>query len=223
MKYEEKLRIIVEKLKDERDLTRKGRDTEIMIGTSYFPDLDFDDVGKILLKLMDDEKVLKVKTLRLVLNYDGMPVGDPDDFNYETKYELAYGVLFDEWFAKYAVTGNDPKKDGEPKSTFEYDTSTGILDIGGKQVKFRLHGNPAILLERLTRNKKSSRLSWDELYEMITETEPTKGNNRTAKQKIYNLAEGLSARVAKETGFTEFLKYDFDYVRLNPAYSRLEK
>lgn len=51
---------IVNKLKDERDLSRKGRKTKIILDDTSFTKIRIREICKILLQLQDDEGALKI-------------------------------------------------------------------------------------------------------------------------------------------------------------------
>lgn len=60
MTYEDKLNKVLEKLAEERKLTRKGYKTKVNFKKRTFNKIEIKDVYRILLKLQDDEKILRI-------------------------------------------------------------------------------------------------------------------------------------------------------------------
>lgn len=104
MTYEEKLQKVVSKLKDERDLTRKGHETKAIINDASFTKVRIGDACKILLKLKDDEKILTI--LRAYrLEGDIASHEDPRSINCDNidEVEVALGEAFDGWYESYLM------------------------------------------------------------------------------------------------------------------------
>lgn len=104
MTYEEKLQKIVSRLKDERDLTRKGYKTKVTFDDSSFTKIRIQDICKILLKLQDDEKILTIlDAYQLADTLD--PYDKAKDENYDDveiiDVELSEG--FDSWYENYLM------------------------------------------------------------------------------------------------------------------------
>jgi hypothetical protein len=60
MTYDEILDKVIYKLKEERDLTRKGHKTKVTFTDSSFTKVRIREICKILLQLQDDEGIVKI-------------------------------------------------------------------------------------------------------------------------------------------------------------------
>lgn len=107
MTYEEKLKKILFKLKEERKLTRKGHKTKVTFNNGSFTKVRIKDICKILLQLQDDENAVKI--LDAIEFEENAPVekvitpSDDDDY-------LAAGIIiveldkkFDDWYENYLI------------------------------------------------------------------------------------------------------------------------
>lgn len=101
MTYKEKLYKIVSKLKDERDLTRKGYKTKATFDDGSFTKIRIIEVCKILLQLQDDEKILTVLDA-----YQSTDTFDPYEKDNEGNYDNVDMIIvelnetFDAYFLK---------------------------------------------------------------------------------------------------------------------------
>ncbi len=107
MTYEEKLQEIVNKLKDERDLTRKGHKTKVAFDDGSFTKIRIKDICKILLKLQDDEGAIKI--LDGIEFADSVPtenvITPSDDDSYESVGIIIVELdgKFDGWYEKRLI------------------------------------------------------------------------------------------------------------------------
>ncbi|MCD6225461.1 hypothetical protein J7J95_00035 [bacterium] len=108
MKYEEKLDIILEKIAEERKLTRKGHKTKLTF--SYYENdtgIDFESICKILLKLQDDEGVIEIIDIlepaeTISLEQITKPSIDNDCGKAKIIF-IEVNENFDEWYANYLL------------------------------------------------------------------------------------------------------------------------
>src|SRR4051812_28972064 len=109
MTYEEKLNKVVFKLKEERELTRKGRKTKVTFEDTSFTKIGIADTCKILLKLQDDEGALKI--LEAIQPIETVPTeqiispSDDDDYEAVEVISVELDEAFDEWYEKYLMKG----------------------------------------------------------------------------------------------------------------------
>jgi hypothetical protein len=214
MRYDQKLDIIVAALVEAKKATIGQGPTSLYLdANSGLNIFDERELREILHKIESETDVIHVLdgTNRLL---------SPSEQPKNPGYILIY--VFD-GFDKLSKGYFVPQSHDAEKVVFNFDRSTAILGIGGKEVKFRLEGGPALLLGMLTRNKESGSLAWYDVYEKLEGVELSSGKHRKEKQKIFNLAAGVTNRIANETSFVNFLLFDFDRVRLNPGYVRLKK
>jgi len=100
MTYEEKLQKVISKLKDERDLTRKGHKTKVTFSDRSFTKVRIREICKILLLLQDDEGVVKI--LDALQPIETVPteqiINPPDNGDYEGVEEISaeIGEEFDD-------------------------------------------------------------------------------------------------------------------------------
>lgn len=129
MTYEEKLQKIVSRLKEERDLSRKGHKTEVVFDDVSFTKIRIREICKILLKLQDDEHAIKivdafqpietVPTEKLTA-----PPSDDDDYAGVEIIMVELDEIFDEWYKKYlleqeAVKPSTESLEGYSSSAYE--------------------------------------------------------------------------------------------------------
>ena len=93
MKYEDKLKLVVSELHERRQLTIKGFPTMLVIDETFVFGVLFDEVWKILLKLMTEEKILKADKRSFVEEYAGFMTN-------KTEYRVEYWGKFDDWYVK---------------------------------------------------------------------------------------------------------------------------
>lgn len=107
MTYEEKLQKIVSKLKDERDLTRKGHVTRVTFDDRSFTKLQIGEVCKILLKLQDDDGAVKIldalQRLETVPTEKIISPSDDDDYEGVEVITVGLGEEFDNWYESYLL------------------------------------------------------------------------------------------------------------------------
>lgn len=105
--YQEKLKEVISKLKDERDLTRKDHKTKVTFDDGSFTDIRIQDVCKILLKLQDDEGVIKIldalQPLETVPTEQIINPSDNDDYEGVEVITVELGEEFDNWFENYLM------------------------------------------------------------------------------------------------------------------------
>ena len=108
MTYEEKLEKIVSKLKEERDLTRKGRSTKVVFDDSSFTKIRIGDICKILLQLQDDKGAVKIfdalQPEETVPTEQIISPSDDDDHEGVDVVIAELDEAFDEWYSKYLVS-----------------------------------------------------------------------------------------------------------------------
>lgn len=107
MTYEEKLQKVVGKLKEERDLTRKNHKTKVVFDDSSFTKLRIGDVCKIILKLRDDEGVVKIldslQPIETVPTEQIINPSDNDDLEGVEVIMVEIDEAFDEWYRNYLI------------------------------------------------------------------------------------------------------------------------
>jgi hypothetical protein len=106
MTYDEKLQKIVSKLKDERDLTRKGHKTKVTFDDASFTKVRIQDICKILLKLQDDEKILTILDSYIQTDTYFDPYEQAKDDNYDNVDIIIVELseAFDIWYEKYLMS-----------------------------------------------------------------------------------------------------------------------
>lgn len=106
MTYEEKLQKIVSKLKDERDLTRKGYKTKVTFDDTSFTKVRIEDICKILLKLQDDEKILTILDSYVQTDAYFDPYEQAKDDNYDNVDIIIVELdeAFDIWYENYLMS-----------------------------------------------------------------------------------------------------------------------
>ncbi len=107
MTYEEKLQKILDKLKEERNLTRKNHKTTVIFNDSSFTKIHIGDVCKILLQLQDDEKALIILDALQpseTVSTEQIIAPSADD-NYEGVVIIGVELdePFDQWYNNYLV------------------------------------------------------------------------------------------------------------------------
>jgi hypothetical protein len=97
MTYDEKLQKVICKLKEERDLTRKGHKTKVTFTDNSFTKVQIREICKILLQLQDDEGIVKiVDALQLI---ETVPIeqiinpSDSDDYEFVEEITVEIGEL----------------------------------------------------------------------------------------------------------------------------------
>lgn len=124
MTYEEKLDKLIERLAEERRLTRKGHSTLVTFAPGSFTKLMYLDVVKLCLQLQDDEGVLKI-----VNAYQGVDTFDPYEPAGTTNYLDSDSLVvelsdkFDVWYEQKLL---------ERKSNFDqldYKNLVKIIDV----------------------------------------------------------------------------------------------
>src|SRR3990167_1873874 len=105
MTYEEKLQKIVSKLKDERIMTRTGHKTKVTFNDSSFTKVRIAEIGKILLQLQDDKKILTIlDAYELTDTYvDPYDRANKDNYDDVDTIVVEVGELFDAWHEKYLM------------------------------------------------------------------------------------------------------------------------
>lgn len=107
MTYEEKLEKIVTKLKDERDLTRKGHKTRVTFTDTSFTKISIRETCKILLQLKDDEGIVTVidalQPIETVPTEQIINPSDNDDYEGVEEITVEFGEEFDNWYKNYLI------------------------------------------------------------------------------------------------------------------------
>lgn len=104
MTYEEKLEKVISKLQEERELTRRGHVTKVTFNDHSFTKVRVGEICKILLKLQDEEQVLKI-----VDAYQPVDTLDPyekiKDENYDDVKVIVVELMeiFDGWYEDYLL------------------------------------------------------------------------------------------------------------------------
>lgn len=102
MKYEDKLNKVLEKLAEERKLTRKGYKTKVNFKKRTFNKIEIKDVYRILLKLQDDEKIINITSSLTPIDiaYPDLlndSIADPRDYDLVESITVEVGQEFDKW------------------------------------------------------------------------------------------------------------------------------
>lgn len=107
MIYEEKLQKVIGKLKDERELTRKGRKTQVTFDDKSFTKVRINDICKILLKLRDDERVVSLVVAFQPMQSDPTKFeqcnNDDDDFERVVEIIVEVDEVFDSWYENHLL------------------------------------------------------------------------------------------------------------------------
>jgi len=107
MTYEEKLQKIVGKLKDERDLTRKGHKTKVAFDDRSFTKVRIGDICKILLKLQDDEGAIKIidafQPIETVATEQIISPSNNDNYEGVKVITIELDKEFDGWYGNYLL------------------------------------------------------------------------------------------------------------------------
>lgn len=107
MTYEEKLQKVIGKLKDKRELTRKGRKTQVTFDNKSFTKVRINDICKILLKLRDDERVVSLVTAFQPIRSDPTKFeqcnNDDDDFERVVEIIVEVDEVFDRWYENHLL------------------------------------------------------------------------------------------------------------------------
>lgn len=107
MTYQEKLKKVVYKLKEERELTRKGLKTLVSFDDRSFTKVGIDSISKILLQLQDDEKILKiVEALQPIETVPTEQIISPSNDDHYEGVEFISVKLdkkFDDWYEQYLI------------------------------------------------------------------------------------------------------------------------
>lgn len=107
MTYEEKLAKVVFKLNEERKITRKGHKTKVTFDDSSFSRVRIGDTCKILLKLRDDEKVVKIldalQPIETVPTEQIINPSDDDDYEGVETISVEIDEKFDDWYENYLM------------------------------------------------------------------------------------------------------------------------
>lgn len=158
MTYEEKLQKVVGKLKEERDLTRKGRKTEVVFDDSSFTKIRIREVCKILLQLQDDEYALKIldalQPSETVSTDQIIAPSADDDYEGVEIISVELGEAFDDWYSNYLV---------KQQSTLDKITYINLLKILNTMVDVRqavqLNKEPTVIIPILPQ-----RINFRELF-----------------------------------------------------------
>ncbi|PIY72615.1 hypothetical protein COY87_00010 [Candidatus Roizmanbacteria bacterium CG_4_10_14_0_8_um_filter_33_9] len=107
MTYEEKLQKVIYKLKEERDLTRKGRKTKVTFTDNSFTKVRIKEICKILLQLQDDEGIIKIidaiQPIETVPTEQIINPSDNDDYEGVKEITAEIGEEFDDWLIRYRM------------------------------------------------------------------------------------------------------------------------
>lgn len=104
MTYEEKLDVIVKILAEERRLTRIGHVTKANFSLNEnYTRVEFDDIRKILLKLQDDEHVLKIMEAPQPFDDFITLEKSDDDYKKVKHFDIELTEEFDAWFENYLL------------------------------------------------------------------------------------------------------------------------
>lgn len=107
MTYDEKLEKVIFKLKEERDLTRKGHKTKVVFTDGNFTKIRIREICKILLQLQDDEGVVKIldalQPIETVPTEQIINLSDDDDYEGVEEITAEVGREFDNWLIRYRM------------------------------------------------------------------------------------------------------------------------
>lgn len=107
MTYEEKLHKVVSKLREERELTREGRKTQVSYDDKSFTKVRINEICKILLKLRDDQKCVSIVTAFQPMRSDTTKFeqcnNDDDDFEKVVEIIVEVDEVFDRWYEEYII------------------------------------------------------------------------------------------------------------------------
>ncbi len=127
MTYEEKLQKVVLKLKEERELTRKGHKTKVVFNDQSFTKVRIREVCKVLLKLQDDEKAVTIldalQPLETVPTEQIINPTDTDDYEFVEEITVEIDEKFDQWYETYLI-----REKSKPEN-LEWFNILKILDI----------------------------------------------------------------------------------------------
>lgn len=152
MTYEEKLDKVVFKLKEERELTRKGRKTKVTFEDTSFTKISIADSCKVLLKLQDDERAVKIldalQPIETVSTEQIISPTDDDDYEAVEVISVELDEAFDEWYEKYLMKGKTSLENLDYINMLRvYDT---VLDINEQiqltnKTKVYIHLLPSLI------------------------------------------------------------------------------
>lgn len=107
MTYDEKLQKVIYKLKEERDLTRKGHKTKVIFTDSSFTKVRIREICKILLQLQDDKGIVKIvdalQPIETVPTEQIINPSDNDDYEGVEEITAEIGEEFDDWLIRYQM------------------------------------------------------------------------------------------------------------------------
>lgn len=107
MTYDELLQKVVYKLKEERDLTRKGHKTKVTFTDNSFTKVRIREICKILLQLQDDEGIVKIldalQPIETVPTEQIINPSDNDDYEGVEEITAEVGEEFDDWLIRYRM------------------------------------------------------------------------------------------------------------------------
>lgn len=92
-----------------------------------------------------------------------------------------------------------------------------VLNINGKQIKFKKDERPISMLKLLVKKRKG--IYYGEVVKIL---EGEVNELKNPKNTYYDLCRGIANRLAK-AGITEFILYDYNQAKINPDYKNLSK
>lgn len=107
MTYEEKLEKVIQRLKENRELSRKGHKTQVTFNDKSFQKVRIGDICKLLLQLQDDESALKIldalQPSDTVSTEQIIKPTDDDDYKGVVEIIAELDENFDNWYEKYLM------------------------------------------------------------------------------------------------------------------------
>ena len=146
MTCEEKLDKIVEKLKEERDLTREGHKTKVTFTDKSFTKVRIQETCKILLQLKDDEGVVEIidalQPVETVLAEQILSPSDDDNYEGVEIIIVEVGEDFDDWYISYVL-----QQKSQPKN-LDWLNLLKVLDVCDDIDKqLQITGKPDLSIE----------------------------------------------------------------------------
>lgn len=214
MKYEEKLKIIIEALLEAVKTSPEQGIAHLYLKGNGLEGFDPNEVWDVLHKVEIEDKVLVVTGYPSELN---LRLGDFEEFMYNTKSFFVIEIKdgFEKWASMLSNNNN------LSSTQASYDGLSGTVTVDGKQVKLRKDSFRANLLSLLFKNKTSltKEWSWDELIAKIegidiNDTQTLKAN----KNRFYTACDGLTKHIASKIGVNDLLIFNKSTVQINPKY-----